>query len=647
MDNLKIEHNTRNIFYKNPFGALTTEQSAQIRLAISGAGIPNSVKIFYINKDKETNSFNMPYVNEVCGFCIYEANIPPQHKCGNIWYYFEVVTSDGIVYYGNNAEGLGGIGKIYENVPDKLFQITIYSADYQTPNWWKNSVCYQIFCDRFFNGNEDGTFNGKRNDIIKHSWGDEPFYQPSQFGGEYLANDFFGGNLKGIMKKLEYLSQLGISSVYLNPIFKAFSNHKYDTGDYMKIDEMFGTEEDFKNLCNAAEKYGIRIILDGVFNHTGSDSKYFNKKGNYPEAGAYQSESSKYFEWYNFKKWNTDYESWWGMLTLPQVNEKSLSYQNYILKDDDSVVKHWLKAGAYGWRLDVVDELPEFFVKILHDEVKKQNPEAVIIGEVWEDASNKVSYGEEREYFLGNSLDSVMNYPMREALILAVMGKITAEELDERLMSLKENYPKPAYYSLLNMISTHDTERILTALSGAPDRKSISREEQARYHIDGELLKKSIERVKQIVIMQMLMPGVPCIYYGDEAGLQGYGDPFCRNTYPWGNENQDLLNWYKSAIALRKGSRAYVEGEFETIYKVGNAYAFIRYKNDDKHVVVANFSDVSVWVRLDLARFDIHSLNSELEEEYYSAEDGIFYIEIQARGVKVFDGKTKIRQDYM
>lgn len=636
---MRIEHNSRNLFYRAPFGAVTTEEEVRIRIGIAEGGIPNAIRLVYIDKDKNEHAVKMSYITEIGEFCMYEAVIPCQPKCGNVWYYFDIILNHEHAYYGNNDGALGGIGKVYDNVPDKAFQITVYSPDYQTPKWWKNSVCYQIFCDRFFNGNEDGSFSGSRNDIIKRSWGDVPFYNAAQFGGEYLANDFFGGNLKGITKKLEYLAQLGIDAIYLNPIFKAFSNHKYDTGDYMQIDEMFGTEKDFKELCSASEEYGIRIVLDGVFNHTGSDSKYFNKNGNYPELGAYQSKESPYYDWYNFKNWNNEYESWWGMLTLPQVNEKSQSYQDYILRDNDSVVKHWLKEGAYGWRLDVVDELPEFFVKILHDEVKKQNPDAVIIGEVWEDASNKVSYGEEREYFLGNDLDSVMNYPMRDALVAAVMDRISAEELDNRLMSLKENYPKPAYYSLLNMLSSHDTERILTVMSGAPDRRSVSKEWQAGYRVDGELLAKSIERVKQIVIMQTLMPGVPCVYYGDEAGLQGYGDPFCRNTYPWGHENKDLLLWYKMAIALRKGSDAYVDGEFETVYKVGNSYAFIRYKGEDKHVVAANFSDGTVWMRLDLARFDIHFLENELYEEYYTSEDGIYYVEMCPRAIKVFTGR--------
>ncbi len=636
---LKIEHNSRNEFYRKPFGAVREIDSVRLRIGISGGGIPNSVRLVYCDKNKQTHIKNMSYVFEVGDFCFYQAIIPPQKILGNVWYYFEISTHEGHFYYANNQKLLGGVGEIYHQKPDKLYQITVYSKDYTTPEWWRNSVCYQIFCDRFSNGNADGSFLGNRSDIIKRNWGDMPFYSKEQFGGKYLANDFFGGNLKGIEKKLSYLAELGIDAIYLNPIFKAFSNHKYDTGDYKKIDEMFGTEEDFKRLCKKADEYGIKIVLDGVFNHTGSDSRYFNKNGNYDSVGAYQSKESEYYDWYNFENWNNKYESWWGMLTLPQVREASESYQNYILKDEDAVVKHWLKAGAFGWRLDVVDELPGFFVKTLRQEVKKQNPDAVIIGEVWEDASNKCSYGEEREYFLGGELDSCMNYPLRDALIAAALGQINSHELDQRLMSIKENYPRPAYYALLNFLSSHDVERIITAMSGAPDRRSVSKQWQADYKIEKDAKNIAEERVKQIVMLIMLMPGVPCIFYGDEAGMTGYGDPFCRATYPWGHEDKEMLLWYKTAIALRKSHRAYTDGEFETVYKVDNCYAFIRFLDDDKHIVATNFSNESCWLRLDLARYDIHYLSNELFEEYYQSEDGIYYIEIPPRGIKTFTGK--------
>lgn len=461
---MNIEHNSREKFYRRPFGAVECGTEIRFRISASGIGIPNAVRLVYKRDAKEEIRVDMAYLFNLGDLCIYSVKVKMPDEVGLIWYYFEIETSQGIVYYGNNSKNLGGMGEVSFQKPERSFQITVYDKEYKTPDWFKEGVAYQIFVDRFCNGNEDGSFLGNRTDIIKREWGDTPFYKAEQFGGEYKANDFFGGNLKGVIKKLPYLKELGVSVIYLNPIFSAYSNHKYDTGSYEMIDPMFGDEADFKELCKKAKELGIRIILDGVFNHTGSDSQYFNKNGTYDSVGAYQSQESPYYNWYRFMNWPNVYESWWGMTTLPQVEEHSEDYRKYILSGENAIVKRWLKNGASGWRLDVVDELPGFFVKELRENVKAVDEDAVIIGEVWEDASNKSAYGERREYFLGKELDSVMNYPMRNALIDVVLGRIEASEFDDRLMSIKENYPPQAYYSLLNMVSSHDVERVLTLM---------------------------------------------------------------------------------------------------------------------------------------------------------------------------------------
>lgn len=632
-----IEHNSRMDFYRSPFGAVTNGERVVLRLALKDAGIPHIIKAVFEFESRKWEK-NLKYIMNIGKYCIYETDVETPANTGLLWYYFEIVTDCGRVFYGNNEKMLGGTGKIYENNP-KPYQITVYSKNYKTPEWFSGSVMYQIFPDRFYNGNENGEFSGKRSDIIKRSWEDVPYYKPEQFGGEYLANDFFGGNLKGIMKKLPYIAGLGIDVIYLNPIFKAYSNHRYDTGNYMEIDETLGTEEDFRSLCKAAEEYGIKIILDGVFNHTGSNSLYFNKKGEYDSVGAYQSKDSEFYDWYRFDEWPEKYESWWGIDTLPGVNEESESYRDYILRDKDSVVKHWLNAGASGWRLDVVDELPDDFVKILRNEVKSCNENAVIIGEVWEDASNKESYGKRREYLLGDELDSVMNYPFRNALTDIASGKIDALEFDERIMSIKENYPKPAYNSLMNFLSSHDVERIITVMSNAPSKESVNKDFQAGYRVEGENYKKAVKKVKQIVIFQMLMPGVPCVYYGDEIGMQGYADPFCRGAFNLNKQDEDLKEWYKTAIALRRSSLAYSEGEFENIYKYENGYGFIRYKDNEKHIVIANFSEEEKCFRIDLARYNIYHMSDEIYDECYTSNDGIYYITMPANSVKAFSGE--------
>ena len=638
---MKLEHNSQDLFYRSPFGAVEEKSRVTLKLAISGGGIPKYVRVIYFIRDRDIKISDMYYVSDVGDFCIYKTEIQLD-ECAVYWYYFEADTENGRVYYANNEYGLGGIGKMYDEKPSIYFQITVFSKHYQTPEWWKNSICYQIFCDRFYNGNQDGSFLGKRQDIIKRNWNDEPFYKPEQFGGEYLSNDFFGGNIAGIIKKLDYLSELGIGAIYLNPIFKAYSNHKYDTGDYMQIDEMFGSDDVFKILCAEADKRGIRIILDGVFNHTGSDSRYFNKNGNYDSVGAYESIDSVYFEWYNFFHWNDDYEAWWGIKTLPRLKKNVEGMIKYFLTDGDSVVKHWIKAGASGWRLDVVDELPDEFVKLLRSEVKKEDPEAVIVGEVWEDASNKESYGVQREYFLGAELDSVMNYPLRDALIGAVTGKISAEELEARIMSLKENYPRPAFYSLMNILSSHDVERLITAVSGAPDRRTVSREYQAGFNLSGSELELVKKKARLLIALQMLLPGVPCIYYGDEAGMQGYGDPFNRRTYPWGMEDSQIFEWYKNMILLRKNNPAYIQGEFETLYKDACCWSYIRYFKDEKHLVAVNFSNKDVNIRIDAAKFGIRRIKEEIGKEEYISGDGIFYIKLLSYELKAFVSRQDI-----
>lgn len=633
---MKIEHNSQSIFYRTPFGAVTSESQVTIRLSLAEFGIPSHVRLITDFKGK-SKCYNMAYIFSSCGASIYEATIEPEKDTGLLFYYFDIGENSNSVFYGNNDECLGGIGRIYNSVPHQRYQITIYDRNFTTPDWWKNSVCYQIFPDRFARSEESDKNLSKRHDIIKRSWGDDPFYKPEQFGGKYLANDFFGGTLKGIEEKLPYLKDLGISCIYLNPIFKAYSNHRYDTGDYKTIDPILGCEKDFIHLCRLAESLGIRIILDGVFNHTGSDSLYFNKNGNYDSIGAYQSKESPYYRWYRFRRHPDEYESWWGIDTLPQIEEQCKDFQEYILTNKDSVVKRWLEKGAFGWRLDVVDELPDFFVKTLRKEVKSQNPDAVIIGEVWEDASNKVAYDELREYFLGNELDSVMNYPLRSALIDFVMHNIDAEAFSRRIMSLKENYPAPAFYSTFNFLSSHDTERILTVLGG---KTYNNKDDECVAELTNDEKVDAVSKLKCLISLQMLLPGVPVIFYGDEAGLEGYRDPFCRKCFPWNRENKELTDYYKKAITLRNESSAFTSGEFEPIYKFENGYGFIRYDDKDSYIVLVNTGN-STTFRVDIARFGIFALKSKDEGIYYSSEDGIYLIDMPKFSVRVLKKQAK------
>lgn len=641
---MELEHNSRESFYREPYGAVVCKSEVKLRLSLRDAGMPRSVRVIYKTDGGENNYLDMPYVFSVHDSSIYEATLEMPEKACLIWYYFEVVTDIGVVYYGNNAENLGGKGMAVNTVPNNSFQITVYKEEYKTPEWFKNAVAYQIFPDRFYNGNPDGSFLGNRTDIIKREWGDTPYYKAEQFGGEYKANDFFGGNLEGIIKKLPYLEDLGVTVIYLNPIFKASSNHKYDTGCYEEIDPMFGDEKTFSRLCKEAKKHGIRIILDGVFNHTGDDSMYFNKYGKYPTVGAYQSKDSKFYPWFRFMDYPEVYESWWGMTTLPQVNEESKELREYLLSGENSIVKKWIRLGASGWRLDVVDELPDFFVEELNKAVKSADKDAVIIGEVWEDASNKVAYGERRKYFYGDELDSVMNYPLKNAIIDLALCRIDAEEFDRRTLSLKENYPVPAYYSLLNMLSSHDTERITTLMGGAPTRHEVDRDYQAQFKLNDNQKEVAKKRTKVAYGMVMTMPGVPCIFYGDELAIEGYGDPFCRMCFPWDKMDQidpmsEMRDWMKSLISLRKSDETFSTGEIEAVYKLGHTYAYMRKGDSSKYLVVVNPEGVHRDIRLDVARYNIEKLSSVISTGYennHSSDDGIFYIKTEPYSVTVY-----------
>lgn len=642
---MELEHISRERFYRRPYGAVTCSAAVRLRLLAKDVGIPKWVRVIYRTDGGEERYKNMPYVFSIGGASVYEAEIEMPDTAGLVWYYFEVAEDCGATYCGS-GEGLGGKSEVSDRPPREQFQITVYEADYETPDWFKHGIAYQIFPDRFFNGNPDGTFLGDRDDIIKRKWGEMPFYKAEQFGGEYKSNDFFGGNLDGIIAKLPYLEDLGITVIYLNPIFKAASNHKYDTGSYEEIDPMFGDEETFVRLCDTAKKHGIRIILDGVFNHTGDDSRYFNKYSRYDSVGAYQSKDSPYYEWFRFSDFPDDYESWWGMTTLPQVDEESESFREYIITGENSIVKKWIRLGASGWRLDVVDELPDFFVEELRGAVKEVNPDAVVIGEVWEDASNKLAYGERRKYFMGRELDSVMNYPLRNALIDMALCRIDSQVFDRRIMSLKENYPTPAYLSLLNITSSHDVERIVTLMGGAATRYEVTRDEQAGFRLTGEELKVARERTKLIMGMVMTMPGVPCIFYGDELGVQGYGDPFCRSCFPWDDMDGvdpmgEMRGWVKSLIGLRKSSDALSVGDMESVYKSDYAYGYLRSDNGERYIAVVNCGGEPYHMRLDTARYGITKMDltcatyTDVLAEHRS-EDGIFIVKMPPRFFGVY-----------
>lgn len=438
-----------------------------------------------------------------------------------------------------------------------MWQLTCYAPDFTTPDWLAGGVMAQIFPDRFFASGKPkaGVLADRR---MHADWQEEVDWRPDA-RGEYLNDDYFGGDLPGITEKLDYLASLGVNCLYLNPIFEAHSNHRYNTADYSRIDPLLGTEEDFRTLTAEAAKRGIRVILDGVFSHTGADSVYFNREGRYPTPGAWQSLASPYGDWYRFSRWPEEYASWWGFKTLPEVEETAPSYLNYIA-GEDGIVPYWQRAGAAGWRLDVADELPDAFLDAFRRRVKATDPEALVLGEVWEDASHKESYGHRRRYLLGDQLDSVMNYPFREAVLDAVRTGEAGPFFD-RVLDIAENYPPQVLRLLMNPLSTHDTERALTVLGGEP-AGGRGRSWQAAKSLTPQERTAALRRLRLAALLQYALPGVPCLYYGDEAGMEGYRDPFNRRPYPWGKEEPGLPAWFAGLGQLRRSLPCFAEAPF-------------------------------------------------------------------------------------
>ncbi len=506
------------------------------------------------------------------------------------WWDINITLDTGLYFYHFTYETPFGRGNIFlhsagcgEISPDgKEWQLTVYDKNYKTPQWIKGGIMYQIFPDRFYKG-KGNIKNVPQDRIIHENTSDVPVWKPDEHG-KIRNNDYYGGNLKGIEEKLPYIASLGVNVIYLNPIFEAHSNHRYNTADYSKIDSLLGDEKDFKALCKKADEYGIKIILDGVFSHTGSDSIYFNREQRYASIGAYNSNESLYKDWFTFEE-NGKYKSWWGIDTLPETNEENDSFIEYI-SGKNGIAEKWLECGAYGYRLDVADELPDKFLDNFCKSVKKLNEDYVVIGEVWEDATNKISHGGRRKYLLGEQLDSVMNYPFANA-ILTFMRYGVAESFMESVVSICENYPKTALDCLMNHIGTHDTARILTSLI-YDSIEHKPRNIQVDCRLNEEEYNKAKELLKCATVLQYTLPGFPSIYYGDEAGVQGGGDPFNRSFFPWGAEDSHITEWYRKLGKVRNGLRCLKNGTFKPYSAMLSCVAYTRECEGEKIIVIAN-----------------------------------------------------------
>ena len=502
------------------------------------------------------------------------------------WYAFRFTRADGsTVCYGRS----GWCGQ------DALarWQLTVYE-DTPTPAWFGQGVTYQIFPDRFRRTSvpDVGGMVGRR--WVHDNWSDQPVFLPDE-QGQITNRDFFGGSLAGITEKLDYLKSLSVSTIYLNPIFEADSNHRYNTADYHAIDPMLGSEEDFRTLCREAHARGIHIILDGVFNHTGSNSRYFNAEGFYPEPGAAQSTESPYFNWYSFHPWPTDYDAWWGVHTLPAVNEEQPDYRRFIISDKNSVVRHWLRDGADGWRLDVADELPDDFIAAIRDAIQAEKPNGYLLGEVWEDGSNKIAYSRRRRYLLGRETHGLMNYPFRTALLTWLGGSDAAAFRDD-METIRENYPPAAFYGAMNFLGTHDTPRILTLLGveQTPEDKG----QRAAYRLSPAELARGQKKLRLAAMLLYSFPGSPTLYYGDEVGMQGFEDPLNRGTYPWGGEDGSLLAFFRRLGQLRAERISMQCGIIRYLHAQGGGLVVERLHGTERTVTALNAGDTPLELTL-------------------------------------------------
>lgn len=550
---LRILYDSAKKEYKSPFGCIRENEDCNISIKV-----PKScpaVSVILVMEKEGGQDMTVP-LGSVCDegeYRRFSGNFRLEN--GLYFYFFRIIKED-------SSFDLFRWGDHDTNMEDgEKWQVTCLPEDYAVPSRFEGKIMYQIFPDRFAKNGECDLSEKLEPYTIHKDVSEPPIKGPDENG--YWNTDFYGGNLKGIKEKLPYLKGFGVGVIYLNPIFAALSNHRYDTADYMKIDPMLGTEEDFIDLCRAANEQDILIILDGVFSHVGSNSKYFES--------AVSDPNSPYKSWFDFRHYPDDYDCWWDIKTLPCVKELESGFLDLIIRNEDSVVAHWLKLGASGFRLDVADELPDEFIALLRARVKEIDPDALVLGEVWEDASNKISYDIRRKYFSGGELDGVMNYPFRDAIINLLCRRIGAEKFVSIIGRIYENYPFDALNCSMTFLSSHDTTRILTEL--------------------GREIVDTVKALKTASAMQYFLPGMPSIYYGDEVGMTGSSDPFNRAFFLPTENAPELTNHYKMLGELRLSSKALTSGTLEISHN-GNEVTISRAFGKERKALTVNIESL-------------------------------------------------------
>jgi glycosidase len=638
-----LAHDSRSDMYRTPFGAVPAETRVIVRLRAAAGDLTEATIRVWDQVDELQALLPMELVatdptHGEHGYDYWQITLHTTAKPTILWYRFIVRDGTATAYLeddspddgGAVAEASdGGAGRVYETSIDASWQIDVYDPEFTTPDWARGAVAYQIFPDRFFDGDPannpsptaeqgiDGANLYRYGDVygnpvlVKH-WDERPegycrAYQGVTCTEGPLGRDFFGGDLAGVTAKLDDLKDLGVTVIYLNPIFAAPSNHRYDTSSYAFVDPDLGTQADFDTLVSEADARGMRVLLDGVFNHVSSDSPWFDRNRRFAEDGACETPDSVYRAWFTFRAPNpnepspcaptepggddTYYVGWFGFDTIPEVLEQAPVYD--LFTATDGVVGRWIAAGTAGWRLDVMDNLSHKFMRLIREATKVADPDALVLGEKWDDASI---------YLLGDQADSTMNYRFRRAVIGLINGDtadldgaiagLTPTQFRERMLGVMEDYPEPAWETLLNLVDSHDTTRILWTL--APGRDDPAEKESP------EALAEAKAKVRLVAAIQLTWPGMASIYYGTEAGLTGHDDPDDRRPYPWDAIDTELRDWYRTLGTLRADHEALRTGDLQFLAADDEAgtLAYLRATPEEAAITILNLGDASLTIEV-------------------------------------------------
>jgi len=598
-----LGHDSRDPLYRTPFGAVTMGTAVRLRFRTT-AGDATGVSVRVADQmGGGASSYRMTRVASVpdekyqWGYDFYEVTLMAPDRLTVLLYNFIISDGEKVVYYADDAAQDGAWGQAYNDTPNTPYNIYVYDPAFTTPEWARNAVIYQIFPDRFRDG--DPTNNPTAADWFYpaergHAWPVAPWNTivPDPEPNDPATNPwymtysstFYGGDLQGVLDKLDYLQALGVNTIYFNPIFMSPSNHRYDGDDYRTIDPDLGDLALFQQLADALHARGMHLILDLVPNHTSSDSIFFDRFGRHPDIGACESVNSPYRSWFYFTPANppgsgvcagdTNYEGWFGVATLPKVNTTDVAaVRDYWMRAADATARYWLRQGADGYRVDVANEIAPSFFTEWRPILRAEDPEVVTYSETWNES-------DVRPMVLGDKFDSTMNYRFSVALLSFLrdtpfgdgdgnlnLTPLTPSEFERAMRAIQEDYPAPAWSVAMNLLDSHDTARFLW-MAGEDE-----------------------SALRLAVLFQMTMPGAPCIYYGSEIGLTAEHEPASREAFPWHNEsrwNMELLNFYHRAIALRHKYSALRTGQFLSLSAMDGVYAFARVLGNQEIIVIFN-----------------------------------------------------------